>query len=245
MNGPTHRLVANLALSFLDMKERHILFPRWGGIESGATLSDEFRIMWEPEVAGAKNKQLVHRCYIDSSDSKNHGCVTRAWDHAEGSKSFIRGYLEDDDSMGYTEDEFLENLGMFLGIASHHISDLCTPVHVGHKMDYLNAGSKSQSAFHKTVERDIVRFSNQATIKLSKPQKVSLSNEYFFNIAKDTYASLFVNLEEIYAKSNVDGKVEMTSWVISNSVRHTANVWHTVFVETGMKGRKWSMQPLL
>ena len=245
MNGPTHRLVANLALSCLDMKERYILFPRWGGIESGAILSDEFRIMWEPEVAGAKNKQLVHRCYIDSSDSKNHGCVTRAWDHAEGSKSFIKDYLEDGDSMGYSEDEFLENLGMFLGITSHHISDLCTPVHVGHKMDYLKAGSKSQSAFHKIIERDIVRYSNQATIKLCKPRKVLLSKKYFFNIAKDTYSNLFVNLEQIYGKNNVDGKVEMTSWVISNSVKHTVNVWHTILLETGIKGRKWSMQPLL
>lgn len=245
MNGPTHRLVANLALSCLDMQERHIMFPRWGGIESGATLSDEFRIMWEPEVAGAKNKQLVHRCYIDSIDSKNHGCVTRAWNHAEGSKSFIRGYLEDDDSMGYTEDEFLENLGMFLGIVSHHISDLCTPVHVGHKMDYLKAGSESQSAFHKKVERDIVRYSNQAKIRLSKPKKVSLSKKYFFNIAKDTYSSLFVKLEDIYGKNNVDGKVEMSSWIISNSVYHTASVWHTILLETGMKDRKWSMQPLL
>ncbi len=179
MNGPTHRLVANLSLSSLDMKERHILLPRWGGIESGATLSDEYRIMWEPEAAGSKKKQLVHRCYIDSNDSKNHGCVTRAWNHAEGSISFIKGYLEDVDSMGYTEDQFLENLGMFLGIASHHISDLCTPVHVGHKMDYLNAGSKTQSAFHKVVERDIVRYSSKAAIILSNPKRVSLSKRYF------------------------------------------------------------------
>lgn len=228
MNGPTHRLVANLALSCLDMTERHILFPRWGGIETGATLSDVYRIMWEPESAGSKNKQLVHRCYIDSDDSKNHGCVTRACDHAEGSKSFVLEYLQDAESMGYTEDEFLENLGMFLGVASHHISDLCTPVHVGHKMDYLKAGSDSQSSFHKRVERDIVKFTNRAPIGLSKPKKVSLSKKYFLNIAKDTYSGLFLDLEDIYSNNNVSRKIDMTSSVISNSIRHTANVWHTI-----------------
>ncbi|MBD3376624.1 hypothetical protein GF406_16430 [candidate division KSB1 bacterium] len=245
MNGPTHRLIANIALSSLDQKERHILYPRWGGIESGATLSDDFRIMWEPKVASTKNKQLVHRCYVDSENSKNHGCVTRALDHAEGSISFIKDYMEDGESMGYTEDEFLENLGMFLGIASHHISDLCTPVHVGHKMDYLKAGAKSQSAFHKILERDLVRYSCQAQITLSKPQKISISKRYFFNIAKDTYSNQFVNLEEIYSKDDVEGKINMTSYVISHSIKHTANIWHTVLLESGMENRTWSMQPLL
>ena len=49
MNGDAHVLVANLALAFIDEAQRHILYPRWGGIESGATLSDHFRIMWEIE----------------------------------------------------------------------------------------------------------------------------------------------------------------------------------------------------
>lgn len=245
MNGPTHRLVANLALSCLDMKERHILFPRWGGIESGATLSDEFRIMWEPEVAGSKNKQLVHRCYVDSSNPKNHGCITRAMNHAIGSINFTELYLEDEDSMGYTEEEFLENLGMFLGIASHHIGDLCTPVHVGHKIDFKKAGAKSLPEFHKSVERDIVRFTRVAPIKLKKPKKISFSNKYFFDIAKETYESMFVCLEDIYIEGDTNKKIDMTSRVISNAVFHTASVWHTVLLKTGMKKRKWTMQPLI
>ena len=88
MLGKTHILVANISLACLNQKERHILYPRWGAIEAGATLSDELKIMWEPEAAGFP-RQLVHRCYVDSTDIKNHGCVTRAWDHAEGSISFM------------------------------------------------------------------------------------------------------------------------------------------------------------
>ena len=52
MDGSSHRLVANLALACLNGEERGILYPRWRGIESGATLSDDFRIMWEPAEAG-------------------------------------------------------------------------------------------------------------------------------------------------------------------------------------------------
>lgn len=67
MNGNTHTYVANLALALLPEKERHILYPRWGGIEAGATLSDHFRMMWEIEEPGSPGKQLIHRCYVDSN----------------------------------------------------------------------------------------------------------------------------------------------------------------------------------
>ncbi len=245
MNGTSHQLIANHALACLDMKKRHILYPRWGGIESGATLSDEFRILWEFEDLGSIKRQLVHRYYIDSNDSKDHGCVTRVWNHTDGSLSFIKDYLNGDISKEYTEDEFLENLGMFLGIICHHISDLCTPVHVGYKMNYLRAGSKSRTHFHNNVERDIARFSNQASILLCKPRKISITRRYFHNIAEDTYKHLFLNLENIYATGSLDEKIEMTSRIISSSIRHTANVWHSILAEAGMLDRKWSMQPLL
>jgi hypothetical protein len=245
MDGQTHVLVANLALTCLNVEERHILYPRWGGIESGATLSDEFRIMWEPDVSGSSMKQLVHRCFVDSENPKDHGCVTRAWDHSEGSVSFIKDYLKDEAGFGYTEDEFLENLGMFLGVASHHISDLCTPVHVGHKMDFKRAGSSSQASFHRRVERDIGRYANRASIKLSKPRQIKLSVDYFWSIARDTYKNSFLRLEELYENREKEAIIEMTSQVISASVKHTANVWHTVLNSTGMLKRKWSMQPLI
>jgi len=34
MIGKSHIIVANPSLAFLNQEERHILFPRWGGIES-------------------------------------------------------------------------------------------------------------------------------------------------------------------------------------------------------------------
>lgn len=121
MNGTSHQFVAHLALACLDIRERHILYPRWGGIESGSTLSDEFRLMWESESIENITKQLVHRYFVDSKNPKDHGGVSRAWDHASGSVSFIEDYIKDPNSYG-TEVEFLENLGMYLGITSHRRS---------------------------------------------------------------------------------------------------------------------------
>ena len=245
MLGKSHLLVANLSLAYLSQKERHILYPRWGGIESGATLSDEFRIMWEPIKAGSKLKQLVHRCYVDSNDSKNHGCITRASNHFEGCITFINDYLNGDLEGSYNEAEFLENLGMFLGITSHHIADLCTPVHVGYKINYKELGYSTLSKFHNKVERDLLRYQNQACLKFSKPRLIEISDNYFWRIAKETYKNSFLKLENIYEGNNIDSIVEMCSQVLTNAVMYTADVWHSVLYRTKMTEKKWSMQPLL
>ncbi|MBI9055115.1 MAG: hypothetical protein JEY96_14935 [Bacteroidales bacterium] len=245
MLGKSHILVANLSLACLSQKERHLLYPRWGGIESGATLSDEYKIMWELESLDSKLKQLVHRCWIDSKDSKNHGCITRAINHAEGSISFINDYLNGDLEGAYNEVEFLENLGMFIGITSHHIADLCTPVHVGHKIDFKALGYSSLSKFHGKVERDIFRCQNQSLIKLFKPKIVKLSSKYFWSIAKETHKNFFLDLPSLYNKKDTDLIIDMSSQILSNAVMHTSNVWHTILHNTKMLEKKWSMQPLI
>ena len=246
MLGTTHKLIANLALACLDIKERHILYPRWGGIESGATLSDDFRIMWEPEEANSKKKQLVHRCYINSNNSKDHGCVVRAFDHSLGSISFIEDY-QNGKLDGYKEDEFLENLGMFLGISCHHIADLCTPVHTGQIADPNEYGDKTTSRFHNRFERDIVKFTSSASLSFKKPKKVKINKSYFWNIAQHTYDTHFQKLEDIYPlkNGNENELVDMVSDIISQSVYHTASIWHTVLKTTKMTDRKWSYNPLL
>lgn len=244
MLGDSHVLVANLALASLTEKERHILYPRWGGIESGATLSDHFRIMWESVEPGSKEKQLVHRCFVDSQNTKDHGCITRSLDHAEGSIAFITDYLsEPNDS--YTEDEFLENLGMFLGIACHHIADLCTPVHVGHLINFRSLGCSTLARFHNRVERDIRRLERKASIRLPKPQTIVISSDYFWEIAKETYEQIFIPLQDVYMGNEEKAKLNMVTNVITSAVKHTANIWHTVLTKTKMTERKWSMQPLL
>jgi hypothetical protein len=56
MTGDCHCLVANLALACLPGEERRALYPRWGGIEGGATLSDHLRIMWDLGAPGSAER---------------------------------------------------------------------------------------------------------------------------------------------------------------------------------------------
>jgi hypothetical protein len=200
--------------------------------------------MWEPIEPGG-GKQLVHRYYIDSDDIKDHGCVTRALDHSEGSVSFINDFLKGDMDGAYSEDEFLENLGMFFGVASHHIADLCTPVHVGHKIDYTSMGYKSLARFHGRVEYDIAKHANSCRVILKKPEVIDFSADYFISIARETYEHSFQGLGAIYADDTLEGIEEMVSRVISSAVQRTADVWHTILHCTEMTNREWSMQPLL
>jgi len=245
VNGSTHRLVAMLAMACLDDDERRIVYPRWGAIDAGTTLSDEFRIMWEPAAAGSEERELVHRCFVDSDDPRNHGGVTRSLDHAEGSISFIQSFLDGELEGSYTEDEFLEDLGMFVGVLSHHVADLCTPVHVGHKMDYGRVEGRSMAAFHGKVERDLGRLASRCSIGMSPARLVDVSREYFWSIAKDTYDTAFVRLESVYRDGDDDALLGIVSDRMTSAVRHTRDLWHTIFSRTNMTARKWSLQPLL
>jgi hypothetical protein len=245
MNGSSHRFVANLALARLDRAKRRILYPRWGGIESGANLSDEFKVMWEIQEPGNPTKQLVHRCYIDSKKPKDHGCVTRAFDHSVGCIMFINDYLAGELDEAYNEEEFLENLGMYLGIACHHISDLCSPVHVGHKIDYKSLGYKSLARFHAKVERDLDRLSKQVTLNLRKSKPVELTTEYFWGIAQETYDKVFLSLEEVYVSAKEEKLFELTSVSVSAAVNHTVDTWDTIISKTKLQDRDWSLQPHL
>jgi len=230
-------------MALLEEDERDILYPRWSCIEAGSTLSDEFRIMWEPRDVASQDRELVHRCFVDSDNPRDHGCVTRALNHAEGSVSFIRDFLNGELEGSFNEDEFLNDLGMFMGIASHHIADLCTPVHVGHKLDFKKVGAKSASRFHGKVERDIGRLAKRVSLQLHPPKIIEFSRDFFWGIAKEAYDSTFLKLEAIYSENDEDGLLEMTSIAVTSAVRHTRDVWHTVFKETEMTSRTWSSGP--
>lgn len=245
MNGSTHRLVTMLAMACLSDDERRVLYPRWGGIDAGATLSDEFRIMWEPRDAENQNRELVHRCFVDSSDPKDHGCVTRSLDHLEGSISFIQSYLDGELEGSYSEDEFLENLGMFLGVLCHHVADLCTPVHVGHGIDHARLGIRSAKAFHSKVERDIGRLASRCSFQMFPATLVDISREHYWAIAQETYDTAFVRLEWAYHADGDDALLELVSKCVPSAVRHTRDLWHTILCRTDMPSRKWSMQPLM
>jgi hypothetical protein len=246
MNGYCHELVALIALANLEPAHRQILSARWRGIEAGSTMSDYFRVMWDIVAPTGNEKHLIHRCFVDSDNPKDHGCAIHAYDYATGCSGFIEQYMAGELDDAYTtEESFLENLGMYLGIVSHHIADMCTPVHVGHKMDYRRAGSESARKFHSRFERQMGRLARQATVSLRKPARTPLTQDYFWEIAHSTYEDLFLPLEQIYADNDLEGLQEVTSEAISRSIRCTADVWHTVMADSEIRSRKWSQEPFI
>ena len=54
-----------------------------------------------------------------------------------------------------------------------------------------------------------------------------------------------IRLEDIYVGNDESSKIDMTSMVISESLKHMADVWHTILTRSGMTDRKWSYKPLL
>lgn len=241
MNGQMHRLIAEMSLAHLDGEARGILSPRWFGIEAGATLSDDFRIMWEPETAG-EPRQLVHRCHVDSDDRKDHGGVTRCLDHAAGSICFIRDWMED--PTGYTEVEFLENLGMFLGILSHHIADLHTPVHVGHRLGPDQLGFRTVKAMHAGVERDMARVCKRVSVETTPVRPRQITRDTFWNFAEDTFNRWYLRLDDIYPDPDEAALEEMTSALLAASVSATRDLWSTILTDSGMTCRSWSTEAI-
>ena len=128
------------------------------------------------------------------------------------------------DIESYTEEEFLENLGMFLGVVSHHIGDLCTPIHVEHKIDFKKMGFESLSKLHKKIEQDIEQMALQANVRLTKSKPIRISKNYFWDIPMETYEKHFILLEALYLKPEEKKLLEMVSEVASSGVKYTWNV---------------------
>lgn len=243
MKGTTHRLIANIALACLEMDQRHVLYPRWQGIESGATLTDEFRAYWD-KVGPDGQSQLVHRCYIDSDKKKHRGSVFLLENYTTRSIGFVEAFLDGQLEGAYTEVSFLENFGMYLGIISHHLCDLCTPVHVGHKLDYEKLGYKSYSRFHQKLERDIARYAKKVEIALRKPKRVALNRNHFLEIAQKTYENQFLDLEKLYMSGQDAGIVNMCAKCINDGIRHTVDIWYTILKESKITDHDWTREQL-
>lgn len=244
MKGTTHQLIVGISLACLDESSRQVLFPRWRGILDGATLTDEFRAYWDP-MGDSDRKHLIHRCFVDSDDPKNHGAIEHLLNYSTGSVGFVGLFLDGDLGDAYSEVSFLENFGMYLGIVSHHICDICTPVHVGHRLNFRKLGYPTLARFHGKVERDIARFARPGQVTIPQPQKVQLTGEYFWSIAKSTYDEQFTTLEDLYLDDDREGIAAMSRRSISRALKHTVDVWATIMSESGITAHNWTIEPLI
>jgi hypothetical protein len=235
MLGNTHERVAARALDRLPMWLQEVLRPQWDWLQGGATLTDFARTFWEPaDSVGEGKRALVHRYYLDSPHARDRGVISQIINYAFGTIS----YIQEEGENPLTEAErglFHGQVALQFGIISHHIADLCTPVHLG---DTLNAHLErltSRGSFHSYYERALERYSRQARLDIDREaREIPLEPQTFESIARRIYEEVYLQLPSLYAdeSQNLERIQALARWCFATAVDTTSDVWYTIATQT-------------
>lgn len=231
MKGFAHVRVAELAAEVMADDLRPAIGLLWEGIETGVTLTDEFRWFWDPdEQESVINRVLMHRCYVDSDSPNDQGCPVQIVRYAMGTPEFFELYAQGelDD---YGEEGFLLTAGAYLGVMTHHIADLHTPVHVGSQLPIASVGYSTNAGFHSRVEADLDYTARTVeSIKPYDPQPINLTADTFLSIADWVYNEFYLKLPDIYGPpAPLNVRTDFFAGCVRSAARVTADVWATVF----------------
>ncbi len=231
MKSFAHLRVAALAAGVMPAGLRSVIQQLWDGIETGTTLTDEFLWFWDTDDhKGTISQILMHRCYMDSDSPNDRGCPLQIVRYARGIPGFFEEYaaggLHD-----YEEESFMVNAGAYLGVVSHHVADLHTPVHVGCRLPMSTVGYKTRQGFHSRVEADLDYTARTvASIKPYVPSSIVLSDEAFLAVAQRMYEEFYLKLPTVYGPpTSRDVRTQFFQDCVSCAAKVTADVWTTVF----------------
>jgi hypothetical protein len=112
-----------------------------------------------------------------------------------------------------------------------YMAGLCTPVHLGHRVDVKPLGLRNLSRFHNRAERDMAKFSKTVPVYLPRAQKTPITEDGFWSIAKRTHYDGFRRLAELYDEYRENERRSMALRAMSEADRHT------VPVQSGMLAR--------
>lgn len=235
MMGDTHERVAARALDRVPTWLQQVLRPQWDWLQGGATLTDFARTFWEPsDSVGEGKRALVHRYYLDSPRPEDKGTVSQIINYAFGTMS----YIEEDGQNTLSEAErrlFHGQVALQFGIISHHIADLCTPVHLGDALKPQLEQLTSQRNFHSYYERALERYSRQARLDTHrKAEEIPLEPHTFESIARRIYQEVYLRLPSLYAdQSQHLGEIQaLARCCFATAVETTSDVWYTVATQT-------------
>ena len=231
MKRNAHIRVAELATNHLPDPWATPIAALWEGIETGATLPDEFVAYWDTDdQVGVISKVRMHRCYMDSDDPRDRGCVIQIVRYATAIPGFVEDFASGDLEGSYDDEEFALNLGMFFGIASHHIADMHTPVHVCSHVDPATVGARSSAGFHTRIETDLDRAAAAVeTIQPYRPQTVALEHPAIEALAQAAFDDFVPRLPLVYGpKATLDSRVEAMTECVRRAAQATADVWSAV-----------------
>ena len=230
MRAAAHLRVVSLALEVMP-KPFAALFGRLReGLDCGATLPDEFRSYWDLDDGPGRNRVLMHRCYVDSKRRRDRGCPVQVVRHVEGIPGFFEDWANGRLDGCYDYGSFAVNAGAFLGVLSHHICDLWTPVHVGCSMPPSAFGYKTRAGLHSRVEADLDRAARRVdTILPYAPSRMGFTIGALEAVARGVFDRYYLRLSAIYPAAGwPDGRAQFLEPCIRGAARLTADAWLTV-----------------
>lgn len=235
MRGASHLAIVKLAASVMPTEYSGFLSRLQEGIKEGASLTDEFRWYWEMDDGNVGRRIRMHRCYMDSDDHRDHGCPVQIVRYATGIPGLLEGWVDGTLADLYDDDElFFLNAGSYFGIVSHHIADLCTPVHVGHAVHPTVFGYRSRAGLHSRVEADLDRAAASIdSLQPFTPQPNLPTVQTLESVASKIYRDFYLRMASVYRPLQpAPVRAAFFSGCIVAAAKLTAEIWLGILTST-------------
>jgi hypothetical protein len=210
-------------------EQRPFISVIWEGIQAGAERPDDFLLDAEPGDQ-QDAAQRMHRCYVDSSDPKDRACPIEIARYATSTVSLLeslaRGEL--DETCGETELRL--KCGSLLGVISHLVADLWTPVHLGRSLQPADLPYRHRKDFHSVVEADLDKAAADMGGPLEhRPRRVPLDSAHFGRLGSQLYRRLYLRLPVVYGKNRwAEDTLRFAEACITGAACTTVDIWHTI-----------------
>lgn len=224
MFGSTHEHLVSNAIELTSSPMKEFLKLEEDTAIACCTFFDYFHsfygIPMDNEIDPNQKKIPFHRYYYDEDSDKKGGLVGYLFQYIDGTINYIQdGDINDGiDWAGH------------LGMISHFIGDICTPVHVGSKLNKELIGISKN--IHSKIERDMEKYSKSLSIQeLPNPKTIDVSYDNIFSFGRNIYSKYYLNLKSIYSNNVVEA---MCYEIYQLAVYTNTRIWNTMLLSTGV-----------
>lgn len=247
MKAAAHLKVIALAAEAMPAERAELMSRLWEGIECGATLPDEFRSYWDVDDGADRFRVRMHRCYVDSPDVRDRGCPIQIVRYVNGIPGFFEDWAQGRLADAYDEETFPLNAGAFLGVLSHHVCDLWTPVHVGCSLPPADVGYRSRAGLHSRVEADLDTAARSvASIRPFSPRGRAFAIDALEAIARGVFDAFYLKLPTVYRPLRPPAeRARFLVPCIEGAARLTADAWLTVLSAVTPAALRYAATPPL
>ncbi len=229
LQSAAHLKVCELARDAMPEEQRPFVSVMWEGIQAGAERPDDFLLDGEPGNQQDAS-QRMHKCYVDSNDPKDRACPIEIARYATSTVSFLEGFARGELDETCDETEFRLKCGSLLGVVSHLVADLWTPVHLGRSLQPSDLPYQHRRGLHWAVEADLDNAAAGIEGPVEhRPQRVTLDSAHFSRLGSQLYRRLYLRLPIIYGKNRwAEGTLRFAEACVTGAACSTADIWHTI-----------------